>query len=160
MNGHRILIWFAVCGTFLSSLAGCTAPASTDSWVVIPESRLKELGIGTAPSSNAEVEGYWTPTEDDILFLEEKLPSFLREQSTSFHREPPVWEQLDTYKRQYAGVIVNGRKIVYGNFFCTDAGIDWKKNWVFVLDGGDCFFQFQLDVADGTFRGLTVNGDA
>lgn len=160
MTVHRILLWVVVYGVTVSSLAGCSAPASTDMWAVIPERRAEEMGLGTWLSSGAEIEGYWTPTEEDILLLEENLPSFLQENSTSFRREPPVWEQLDNYKRQYAGLVIHDSKIIYGNFFCSDPGMDWKKEWMFVIDGGDCFFQLQFDIASGAFSGLMVNGDA
>lgn len=50
--------------------------------------------------------------------------------------------------------------VVYGNFFCSDPGMDWKKEWIFVMDGGDCFFQLQFDIASGAFSELMVNGDA
>lgn len=160
MTVHRILLWVVVYRVTVSSLAGCSAPASTDMWAVIPERRAEEMGLGTWLSSGAEIEGYWTPTEEDILLLEENLPSFLQENSTSFRREPPVWEQLDNYKRQYAGLVIHDSKIIYGNFFCSDPGMDWKKEWMFVIDGGDCFFQLQFDIASGAFSGLMVNGDA
>ena len=160
MTGHRILLRVVVCGVIVSSLAGCSAPASTDAWAVIPERRAEEVGPGTWLSSGMEIEGYWTPTEEDILLLEENLPSFLQENSTSFRREPPVWEQLNNYKRQYAGLIIHGSKIIYGNFFCSDPGMDWKKEWIFVRDGGDCFFQLQFDIASGTSSVLMVNRDA
>ena len=160
MTSHIILLQVVVCGVIFSALAGCSAPASTDTWAVIPERRAEEMGIGTWLLNGGEIEGYWTPTGEDILLLEETLPSFLQENSTSFRREPAVWEQLDTYKRQYAGLVMNGRKIIYGNFFCSDPGTDWKKEWIFVMDGGNCFFQLQFDNASGAFSGLMVNGDA
>ena len=157
---HRIFFGILFGVTVVFSQAGCSAPASTDAWAVIPERRAKEMGLGAWLSSGAEIEDYWTPTEGDVLLLEENLPAFLQENSRSFRREPPVWEQLDSYKRQYAGLVIHGRKIIYGNFFCSDPGTDWKKEWIFVMDGGDCFFQLQFDMADSTFRGLMVNGDA
>jgi hypothetical protein len=160
MMGHKILFGVMVCGVVFSSWAGCTTATSTNTWTVIPEGRAEEMSLGTWLSPNADIEGYWTPTEEDVLLVEEKLPSFLQENSNSFRRQPPVWEQLDSYKRQYAGLVLNRRKIIYGNFFCSDTGRDWKKEWIFVLDGGDCFFQIQFDIASGTFSGLMVNGDA
>jgi hypothetical protein len=160
MRQHRVLFTVLLCGVVFVSLAGCTTAPSTDTWAVISERRAEETGIGTWLSSGAAVEGYWTPAKADILLLEEKLPSFLQENSQSFRREPPVWEQLDSYKRQYAGLVLNGRNIIYGNFFCSDVGADWKKEWIFVMDGGDCFFQLQFDTVSSTFSGLMVNGDA
>lgn len=160
MSGHRLPFGITFCVMVVFSLSGCTTPASTDTWAVITERRAEEMGIGTWLLSGAEIEGYWTPTEEDVLLLEQNLPSFLQENSTSFRREPPVWEQLDTYQRQYAGLVMNGRKIIYGNFFCTEPGPGWKEEWLFVMDGGDCYFQLQFDVASSAFSGLMVNGDA
>lgn len=48
----------------------------------------------------------------------------------------------------------------YGNFFCTDSGMNWTYEWIFILDGGDCYFQLQFDVESSTFTELTVNGEA
>jgi hypothetical protein len=118
------------------------------------------MGIGTWLSSDKDFGGYWTPTDEDILSLEGKLESFLRQNAESFRRQPPVWEQLDNYKRQYVGLTIKGKPVIYGNFFCTDTGLDWKEEWIFVLDGGDCFFQLQFDVESGTLTALMVNGEA
>ena len=111
-------------------------------------------------ATDTEFDGYWTPIEEDIQTLEGNLDSFLREHAESFRRQPPVWEQLSDYKRQYAGVIINGKRVIYGNFFCTETGVDWREEWVFVMDGGDCFFQLQFDMESGTFTELLVNGEA
>jgi hypothetical protein len=48
----------------------------------------------------------------------------------------------------------------YGNFFCTDSGMNWTYEWIFIVDGGDCYFQLQFDVESSTFTELTVNGEA
>src|SRR5688572_8199741 len=109
---HRIFFGILFCVIVVFAPAGCRAPASTDAWAVIPERRAKEMGLGTWLFSGAEIEDYWTPSEGDVLLLEEKLPAFLQENSRSFRREPPVWQQLDSYKRQYAGLVMNGRKII------------------------------------------------
>ena len=155
MIGYRILSGIMI----LSALVGCTViPSTNGTWIIFPENRAEEMQVGTWLS--ADEGGYWTPTEENILLLEQKLDSFLRQNSESFHRQPPVWEQLDNYKRQYVGLTIKEKRVIFGNFFCTDTGADWEKEWVFVLDGGDCFFQLQFDLERGTFTKLTVNGEA
>lgn len=151
---RTVLILIIIC------MFGCSPAPSSDLWVVFPEHRVEQLGLGTWAASEEDLDGYWTPYGEDILNLEGELDSFLREHSDQFRRQPPVWEQLDQYKRQYVGVVVNGKQIIHGNFFCTDTGMDWKKDWVFVMDGGDCFFQLQYDVESETSMNLRVNGDA
>lgn len=158
MNNRRIMLWIA----FTALLAGCSGAGVTasKSWVIFPEGRAEEMGLGSWVASAADFGGYWTPSEEDVLKLEGQLAAFLSQNSTAFQRQPPVWEQLENYKRQYAGVTIQGRRVIYGNFFCSEDGMDWKEDWVFVLDGGDCYFQLQFDVESGTFSKLTVNGEA
>ena len=160
MIGHRVILGIMLCGMIFSSLVGCTGASTTEMWIVFPERDAKQMGIGTWLSSDAAFGGFWTPTEGDILSLEGKLDFFLRQNAESFNRQPPAWERLNDYKRQYVGVIIDEKQVIYGNFFCSDTGTDWNKEWVFVLDGGDCFFQLQFDVESRTFTGLTVNGEA
>ena len=152
-------VCFSACGCNTFDKQTST-PATVNLWVVFPADRAEQMAIGAWLSSDADFGGYWTPARENILNAEEKLEDFLRQNSDQFNREPPVWEQLNNYKRQYAGVIPKDGPVIYGNFFCSDTGIDWKQEWVFVLDGGDCFFQLQFDMESGTFMGLMVNGEA
>ncbi len=55
---------------------------------------------------------------------------------------------------------VTGRQIIYGNYFCDNMGKNWRQEFVFVFDGGDCFFQVEYDVESGTFIKLWVNGES
>jgi hypothetical protein len=71
-----------------------------------------------------------------------------------------VWERLDEYQRQYIGLERNGKQIIYGNYFCDNMGKNWRSEIVFVLDGGDCYFQVEYDVESGTFTKLLVNGES
>ena len=160
MNSPGIMLRMMVYGVILSLLTGCNASPTNNLWIIFPKGRAEQMAIGTWLFSEADFGGYWTPTEEDVLSLEEKLDTFLRQNSESFRRQPPVWEQLDNYKRQYVGIMIKGKPVIYGNFFCTDTGTDWKSEWIFVLDGGDCFFQLQFDIESGTFTELTVNGEA
>jgi hypothetical protein len=104
--------------------------------------------------------GFWIPTEDDILKLEKRLPGYLKENSHLFFRQPPAWERLDQYQRQYVGFERNEMRLIYGNYFCNNIGIDWQQAFVVVEDGGDCYFQFEYDVMGENFITLMVNGES
>lgn len=158
MNYHKFILFFASFSMFAIFLVGCTS--SNEQWIIFTQRRAEQMGIGSWISSDGELDGYWTPSAENIQSLEGDLASFLRQNADSFRRQPPVWEQLDQYKRQYVGVIIGGKQVIYGNFFCTETGVDWREDWVLVMDGGDCFFQIQFDVENGTFTSLTVNGEA
>ena len=108
----------------------------------------------------AESDGLWTPSVDDILKLEEILPEYLSQNSSQFYRQPPVWQRLDEYQRQYIGLERGEKQIIYGNYFCNNSGVDWQQNLVLVEDGGECFFHVEFDVDSGEFIKLRVNGES
>ncbi|HEX8649328.1 MAG TPA: hypothetical protein VF708_00690 [Pyrinomonadaceae bacterium] len=124
--------------------------------VIVPGERGAEF---VKALSGKEGKEYWTPSKDDVRQLEEKIEFYLRK--VSDRRSPALWSKLKDYRRQYAGLVENGRKKIYANFFCKTAQItDWKMNPVVVEDGGDCFFQIKFDIEAGTFSDLYINGNA
>ncbi|WP_303917913.1 hypothetical protein [Draconibacterium sediminis] len=69
--------------------------------------------------------------------------------------------ELDRYKRQYMPIINNqGEKIVWINFFCDSFDIEWKKEIVFVKDGGNCYFQLKVNIDKDNYFDFWVNGNA
>lgn len=131
-----------------------------EGWVIFPAEQARKQGISTFVG-NGQTAEFWTPSEKDVLALEDGLVSFLQNSSDSFYVQgTPVWEKLDNYNRQYIGIILDGKRIVYANFFCDSTGRDWRKEFIFVLDGGDCFFQFKFDMNSNEFFDLQVNGVA
>ena len=137
------------------------SPESTEmvyrNWVVFDQEQAEEMKVA---NWLFEVDGFWTPSEEDILKLEGGLAGYLSQNSEQFYRQPPVWERLDAYQRQYFGIERDGKQVIYGNYFCDNLGMDWRQDLVTVLDGGECFFQVEYDVEGGKFIWLMVNGEA
>lgn len=126
-------------------------------WVIITKEQAEEVGLG---SWLVESDGFWTPSENDILILEEKIAEYLSQNSTLFNRQQPVWERLAEYQSQFIGLKRNGSHIIYGNYFCNNLGINWSQELVIVDDGGDCYFQVEYNVERGMFTMLMVNGES
>lgn len=105
---------------------------------------------------SSQADNSWMPTVDGVAALEAGLVAFLQESET----DTDFWEYLPNYTRQYAGIEEEGRRLIYGNYFCSDMGLDWQKDFVFVEDGGDCFFQVIFDPETNTFLSLSVNGES
>lgn len=123
---------------------------------IVPRERAAEF---VKALTGSERKDYWTPAKEDVLKLEEKIEFHLRKAGDK--RSPALWIKLAEYKRQYAGIVENGRRKIFANFFCNGAKItDWKTRPVAAEDGGDCFFQIKYDVDAGTFSDLYINGDA
>ena len=148
----------------LLALTSACAPAASstpdmenEQWIIFSADQAEDLDVAAGFGFPAE---YWTPSEAEVRALENGLIAFLQDKSAQFNSQrAPIWERLTEYNRQYAGLIMEGRTFIYANFFC-DSMTDWKKDFVFVMDGGDCFFQFKYDPATGEFFDLQVNGEA
>jgi len=130
---------------------------ANQNWVIVTKEIAEGMGI---TSLLRESDDFWAPSVSDVLKLEEKIDEYLSQNSNQFYRQPPVWERLDEYQRQYIGFERDGKQIIYGNYFCDSTGKNWRQEFVFVFDGGDCFFQVEYDVESGTFIKLWVNGES
>ncbi len=106
------------------------------------------------------MDGYWLPSEPDVLKLEAKLPGYLSELA---QRAPSA--RLEEFTRQYVGVVSNGRRLIYGSFLHNSEGIDssdqsWRTEAVIVCDGGDWFWGISFDPETQTFDQPQYNGEA
>jgi hypothetical protein len=108
--------------------------------------------------SGLDEKGAWTPGRSSVLKLEERIEAYLKKAAAK--RSPALWSKLAKYKRQYVGVMRNGRKVIFINFFCDAFNADWKNNPVAVDDGGDCFFNLLYDPDSYAFSDLQINGEA
>lgn len=97
---------------------------------------------------------YWMAQKDDLVKGEPLLEKFLSKKA------PHILQKLGTYKRQYVGILVGGKHILYINFFCDDFGMDWKQREVMVKDGGDCYFNIKVNLDTGECYDFFVNGEA
>lgn len=123
--------------------------------VIFPREKGKDF---VKAFTGTEEREFWTPGKAHILRLEGKIEAYLKK--TAARRSPALWSKLSTYKRQYAGVIRNGRRMIFANFFCESFNADWKTTPIAVADGGDCFFNVLYDPGSNTFSDLQVNGEA
>ena len=95
----------------------------------------------------------WTPTKEDILELEDHIKAYIKELPSN------SLMPLTEYKRQYAGAIINHHRLLYGNFFCQAFKVDWHKDPLVVMDGGNCFFQVIYDLDTQDFVSFNINGE-
>ena len=109
------------------------------------------------------IDGYWTPAESDIIQLEKNLPLFLEANNhvgTPYGDDPPLWDRLPEYGRQYLGIEMDGKRLIFANYFCDTFGSNWQETPIIVLDGGDCFFEIKYDVENQSFMSIYINGEA
>lgn len=100
---------------------------------------------------------YWTPTEQEILEAEEKLPQYITENMPE--RSEPITD-LNEYKRQYVGITKNGERKIFINAICKahwSQRNDWRSEILFVLGGGNCFFHAMYDPEMQELSNFSVN---
>ena len=97
----------------------------------------------------------FSPTEKQIGRIEKTLAIYLKT------KQPKLFKKYAAYYRQYTGLeIVGVRKVVRGNFLCHVDGDSWRKQWILMMDGGDCYFNFSYDADKDEIFEFDVNGEA
>ena len=144
------------CGDGASLGPGAYRPVSGPAYkgVIVPAVAAGEFGFSPM---NGQAPRFWTPTPADVEKLEAGVERFLAR--TPDPRASGI-EPLERYRRQYAGIDHGAGPLVYANFFCESAGVDWTKKPVVVYDGGPCFFKLFYDPRSGRYSELSINGEA
>jgi hypothetical protein len=134
---------------------GQTQPRGT----LLPESEAEHLKQICSRPGPPEFQGTWKPTASDIQTMESRLSRILRLRTRSGIIGTRI-EHPDRYYRQYFGIIINKRKVIYINALCEDKPPEsWRDMFQDVCDGG-CNWGVVYDVATGKFSHLEMNGVA
>jgi len=135
-------------------LGGCSASSISTGGVegvIFPASQANSVGVATGRKGLT----YWTPSELDVAGAFPKIQAFLKSEA------PSIAARLTQYRCQYFGIVVGGKKRIYCNFFRRDGGIaNWKSEPLFVLDGGEWYFQLEYDLESEKCLDLRINGVA
>ena len=123
------------------TVVGCgTMQGEQITGVVLPTSSLPYL----PHSSEGRPTGSWKPSKAMIKRAQPTIVEYIKES------DQEISENLDQYRCQYFGIIVDGKKRIYCNFFwLADHRQDWRTKPVVVLDGGNWYFQLEYDVETG-----------
>lgn len=163
--------YLAIAATVMScskdaSRSTVALPAEGTRSTVLPESAAQLLAHPCSRSGPPRFEKSWRPTRADIQALESRLDRISLLRSAGLIRGEQI-ENPSRYYRQYVGLVVGGRKLIYLNAFCKKPedvvvrqGGDWRQNPIDVCDGGDCFWSAVYDPNSGEFSDLQVNGIA
>lgn len=82
----------------------------------------------------------------------------MKSQESVFRTSLKKW---DTYRFQYQGQENNGRRFVYINAFCDfGKNTNLSSGFIFVFDGGSCYFQVKYDPIVDTYFDTSINGEA
>jgi hypothetical protein len=116
--------------------------------VIFPAAQAPQLARQCSRET-PRAEGVWQPAPSDIARLESGLTPLLVQ-----HQVQP-----GAYYRQYGGLIVGGRKIIYVNG-ARNAVVhgDWRSTPISICDGGALAFGVEYDPATGAFAHFAFDG--
>jgi hypothetical protein len=157
------------------SLVACNVPATptlentlieTSEYTGVLVSRNGALAFGYL-FDGASTE-FWEPSVDDVSSAEVCIRRFLVSTQTdpkldAYQKENVTFilENLEEYRRQYVGIVVDGEKRIWCNlFFVDDSFPDWKRVPVDVDDGGNHFWQIEYILPNDDCIHFRVHGTA
>ncbi len=157
--------------TLLAVTAACARPVSSQSLragrgTVLPAGSAADIVRQCSRGTPGPVDGVWTPTSADIVALDRALAPVLvdalKHSSIPDSLRPPI----SRYYRQYAGLVVGGKRIIYVNGFDDDIlhaytdSTEWHRTPIVVCDGGEGFFGAEYDPSSLQVRHFQFNGNA
>lgn len=135
---------------------GTTVPTSVkagQSWVItrpVVAAQVLDTCSRDSPGRHpGEITGYWAPSRQQIEQLEARLDQL-----------QPTIERPGDFDRQYVGIEVQGRRLIYINAFNLpdDSELDPARTAIQVCDGGAQFWGAVFDPESGQFSGIQHNG--
>lgn len=156
-------LWIAALALAVAGL-GCASakPVPPGRSVVLPAEQLEEmLRLCSRLGPRVEdVEGTWEVPEDVVARLEADLLKLRRLRASCCIRGLRIRRPEELF-RQYLGIVLDGRRVVYVNFFGEEESFPhWQARAVQVCDGGDYFWGAIYDPVSRRFSQLAVNGEA
>jgi len=117
----------------------------------------------------------WKPTSIQLQTIESIVIQAIGEKNKNGYYKNLSAEKFRNYYKQYVCYIdKNGDSLVYLNAFCVlenlpviDANgkasvhkFDWQHQMMFVLDGGDCYWNIVVNLTKRKYLRFSVNGVA
>ncbi len=114
---------------------------------------------------------YWLPNELHLYLIDSIIKIAIRD-TIDITNKSFIIRDIKKFYRQYACYLdKNNDSIVYINAFCKilnehidSAGIykikkfDWKHKWIFMEDGGSCYWQIKINITKKEYFDFRVNG--
>ena len=133
------------------TIVGCSTEQEQVTGVILPTSR----GHYLPDSNDGRPTGGWKPSKAVIKRAQPVILEYIKDS------DKEIFENLDQYRCQYFGIIINGKKRIYCNcFWFTEDRRNWRTKPVVVLDGGNWYFQLEYDVETAKCLNFTVNGES
>jgi len=130
-------------------------------WVLLDGDQGAMLIHQCSRESPEAVRSAWTPSAAVIEKMESRLTDITRLKSTLCCGAKFNVDDVGHYYRQYAGLVIEDKKLIYINAFARTAVVnDWRQEPVLICDGGRSFWGVLYDPATEKFFDLAFNGES
>ena len=170
---------------YLSQAPTTREPLNSHWGAVFPPASAGQLLRQCSRGTPTPIRGTWNPSPDQVRLLEGPLSVLIDRQLSALRLPDSLRPHAGDYYRQYAGVIVGGRRIIYVNgfhktqvaetrTFLTEHRNDsaalrnfppasrdsdyWRGVPTVVCDGGEYYFGVEYDPETHRFRNFSFNG--
>ena len=155
-NLSIIFLAILVIGCRNPRAAGDPSVAMPADAVVLAGSKVSRMLHQCSRRTPALGESTWAPGADDIVALERRLPQALRAHADK--GGPDLSKAPTGWQRQYVGLVRQGHRLIYGNFFRDEDSQTWRTEPFIICDGGPVFFGVEYDVGSRAFTDIAFNG--
>lgn len=140
-------------------LAGVSL-AEEPSWVLLDGDQASILIHQCSRESPVAIQSVWTPSTEILEQMESHLTEITKLKAKICCGIGNSVDDVNAYYRQYAGLVVEDRKLVYINALARKSGIkDWRTQAVLHCGGGRSFWGVMYDPASKIFFDLAFNDD-
>ena len=151
---------------FILILVSCVEKHTSDNVTVL----INQFGNESFRYGNLKT---WEPNKSEINFTEKFIKEIIINNITDYGVKEISINFNDYYYQFIPYLDKNNRKIIYVNSLCKDfvqnpiqdlsskdveKEIEWKSHYFDVYDGGNCFWQVQVDIDKKEYFDFSVNG--
>jgi len=149
------------CSVLMAASAAVGAQAAESEWVLLEGDQAAILIHQCSRESPEAIQSVWKPSPAVLQKMEARLAEISKLESKLCCGNGARVDDVHAYYRQYAGLVIEDRKLIYINAFArTAASADWRQQPMMPCDGGLSFWGVLYDPASGEFFDLAFNGEA
>ena len=146
----------------LGLVASLAAAAEHAPWVLLPPEQASAV-VQQCSRAVPRITGTWVPTARDIRRLEADLKTLRGRAAEACCAPKARLDDPHQYLRQYAGVLREGKRVIYVNAFRQDpfagSANEWHKTPVIVCNGDPGNWGVLYDPETRRFFRLAFNGN-
>jgi hypothetical protein len=152
--------WACLAVAFLCAAAAPGQSLLNPQWgTIFQPVQALQLAHQCSRAAPSPITAVWLPTPAQIAALEPRLSALLSSQLATYSKDR--FSAADYY-RQYGGLVVGGKQIIYVNGFnrrlLASDGANWLTRAVLICDGGIIAFGVEYDPGTGSFSHFAFNG--